>query len=359
MEWNEVLPSVAEWQDKTASVARNIRSRITNVYTEGDIGFYFNPYIDKVAMFPRLATKADTVRGLYAIERAVGDKHTEDHLLSEDEVKSGEWIKVAYSPTLRTLGENLNFFPGHHLGVIPNSPSPLAALLTTAIVGGGSGWLLGKLAKKLLPGGFGRNLPRTGATLGAVLGGAAASPWAISNLQQGKSLLDGSLLADPPGTKPVVDPDGISKEGFDVWTKEGLSPQYLESVAAFCKEAFQSGELFSLMPKMRSYSPLDVHVNSLNQTLYESDAGPQLTTAALGTMYAASQFPDPRARQGWVTGQQLGQLAVNAAGDYAKGLLVGGILNATVGTPFRTPVIAAGNVALGIIGSVLPKLFGS
>lgn len=358
MNWEDVLPSLIAWREKTAAVARNMRSYIAHVYTEGDVGFYFHPEFDKLAMYPRQATKPDIVRCVYAMERAVGD-HLYDHLLSEEEIGSQPWIKVAYSPTLRTLGENLNFFPGHHLGVIPNSPSPLTALLTTALVGGGSGWLMGQLAKKILPKGFGSKLPRTGATLGALLGGAVASPWAISNLQHGKSLLDGSLLADPPGTKPIVDPDGLGKSGADLLSTEDLAPEYLEAIKQFCKQAFQSGELFSLIPNQRpAYSPLDVNINSLGQTLYDSNAGPQLTTAALATMYAAQQFPDQNARTGWVTGNQLGQLAVNAAGDYAKGLLVGGILNATVGTPFSTPVIAAGNTALGIIGAALPRLFG-
>ena len=50
------------------------------------------------------------------------------------------WVKVAYSPTLHRAGELLNFFPGQYPGGVPNSPSPLAAMLTSGLLGAGLGW---------------------------------------------------------------------------------------------------------------------------------------------------------------------------------------------------------------------------
>jgi hypothetical protein len=78
----------------------------------------------------------------------------------------------------------------------------------------------------------------------------------------------------------------------------------------------------------------------------------------MGAVMAAQQMPDPDARPGWVTGNQLGQLAANAASDYVKGLAVGGLLNAVVGTPWRAPMFGVGNAALGLIGAAIPRLFG-
>ena len=83
-----------------------------------------------------------------------------------------------------------------------------------------------------------------------------------------------------------------------------------------------------------------------------------MAASTMGGIYAAQQMPDPRSRPGLVTGHQLGQLAQNAVGDYAKGYLVGAALNTIVGTPIRNSSFGLGGVALGVIGAVVPKLFG-
>src|SRR4029077_14413714 len=119
------------------------------------------------------------------------------------------WVKVAYSPTVRRAGELLNFFPGQYPGGIPNAPSPVAAMLTSALVGGGLGYGTGWLASKLLPCGYGDKLKRTGGVLGALLGSAPGALWMASQLGLGKSHTDGLDLAAPPASSnQAAVPDG-------------------------------------------------------------------------------------------------------------------------------------------------------
>jgi hypothetical protein len=83
-----------------------------------------------------------------------------------------------------------------------------------------------------------------------------------------------------------------------------------------------------------------------------------MMAGTLATMYSASHMPSDRRIPGYVTGDQLGKLAVNAAGNYATGFLAGYALNKVVGTPYTAPQFGLGNVALGVIGAVIPKIFG-
>jgi hypothetical protein len=118
------------------------------------------------------------------------------------------------------------------------------------------------------------------------------------------------------------------------------------------------GDTFGMTPVSQSPTPLDVNINALGQTLYNQGASPNLAATTMSAMYAAQQLPDHRAAPGWATYGQLGQLAQNAASDYGKGMLAGGLINAAIGTPFAASSFGLGNVALGVIGAVVPKFFG-
>ena len=172
MQWEEVPERVEQLVVACGEPSWDIKRACAGVYTQGDVGYYFSPETEKAALFPRLATDDDIERCKAAAVRGVGESNFRDALLSIDEVGSGEWVKVAYSPVLRKALTYLNFFPGKYPGGIPNAPSPLAATLTSGLVGAGLGYGTGYLAEKLMPKSWGRGkLRRTLAILGG-LGGA-------------------------------------------------------------------------------------------------------------------------------------------------------------------------------------------
>lgn len=408
MRWEDIPQVIDDWAEKTAAPAWDVRRHAADVYTLSHIGYYYHPALEKVALYAPLASKGDLSRAKSACERALGKAQVRSLSLSYQELADpcGQWVKVAYSPTLRRAGELLNFFPGQLPGGIPNAPSPVAAMLTTGLVGAGLGWGTGKLIGKLLPRGYGENLDRTGMILGGLLGAAPGAIWAGTNKSIGKGFNDNSLLNHPANAEPDNDigatwahggnaaypaatgnaleekvKDYIEdmkfkgpKAGPSVMKRGEANPldavplgdRYVRAVASLVeKMAYEFGpanwndsDSFGQMPGQRAPTPIDVNINSLGQTLWNSGASPNLTGATMGAMYAAQQLPDPNSRPGWATGHQLGQLAANAAGNYGKGLLAGAAINAAIGTPFRASTFGLGAAALGVIGAVVPKLFG-
>lgn len=376
--WEDVPATVDGLALITAAPAWDVRRAAACVPTSGDVGYFFDPQREVIGLHSRGASLDDLYLCKRAACRAVGRSAVLPEPLTDDDLVGGPlWIKVAYSPTLRALGENLNFFPGKILGTIPNAPSPLAALLTTALVGGGLGYAGGRLVGAMLPEGYGKKLPRSGALAGLTAGSLLAAPWVVANLEQGKSLTDGSLLAPRDDEALQLDGKALAgekdQEGGVLKRLREWDPLQIDSRGLpALKRAFDSLHLSGLARRLLSKhasafagyapalprTPADVNIGSLGQTLWEAGASDRLATAALGTMHVASQLPDPNARPGWVTGHQLGSLAMNAASDYAKGLAVGAVLNAAVGTPWRAPAFGAGAAALGVIGAVLPRLFG-
>ena len=329
------------------------------------------------------------------MSRAVGRDCFHSQSLDSDDLcdRNGQWVKVAYSPTLRRAGELLNFFPGQYPGGIPNAPSPLAAMLTSGLVGAGLGWGGGKLLSTVLPEGFGSNLGSTGAIVGGALGTGLGGVYAGANLLTGRSLTDGSLFDSEAGSEPVDYADAVHGTNQPPVPIDAEGPHPLEGV----RERLES----SALPKMKHWklpkfgsdlesdlaavvlgtryrsavekvastfgradtrridSSLDVNIDALGRTLWDSGASPALAATTMASMYAARQLPDPASRPGIVTVGQLGQLAANAVGDYGRGALVGAALNAIVGTPLGYATFGYGAAALGVIGTVVPKLFGA
>lgn len=383
IEWEEVPEAAAALSALLMGPAGALQKQAGAAFTVGDVGYFMHPESGLVGLCGRGATIDDLRLCKEAAARAVGADSVIPIPLGAAELADDLWVKVAHSPTLRRVGEYLNFFPGTLPGGIPNMPSPLAAMLTTALVGGGLGYGGGKILGAVLPEKFGKKLPSTGAAAGIAAGSLLAAPWVAANAMQGKSVTDGSLLA--PREDDVrelegdvysgdrgedagailkklreYDPLYVRRQGLPA-LKSGAAVRTLDDVelaprvyGLLLKQADLFGQAVPRGPATMS----DVNVNALGQTLWESGASPRLTAATLGSVYAASQFPDPNARPGWVTGHQLGSLAANAASDYVKGLAVGAVLNATVGTPWRAPAFGAGAAALGVIGAVLPRLFG-
>lgn len=384
MQWEDVPARLDDWLLTTAAPAHDVRRAASSVLTDADIGYYFCPAREKVALYAVDATVADKARCKAAAVRAVGRDSVQPLFLSYQDLSDPEssWVKVAYSPMLRNIGESLNFFPGQYPGGIPNHPSPIAAMLTSGLLGAGLGYAGGKLGERLLPNGYGRKLPRTGAMLGGLLGAAPGALWGVTNQSIGNSFNDNSLLAGPAGGEPENYPGFV--DGMNMLPQDENTVAVPTQLSDVVRQIHASGfgkrgydELLAIVPLGQRYreavkvasatfgtpdrrdpSPLDVNINHLGQTLWETGASPALAASTMSAMYAAQQLPDPRSKPGWVTGGQLGQLAANAAGDYMKGTLVGLAINTAIGTPWSSPAFGAANATLGVLGAVVPKLFG-
>lgn len=351
MDWAEIPEAAAAWSAAVAAPAAALQRAAATTYTADHVGWYCHPGDGRIGL--HAAGPADLAACKAAAARALPGAAVAPLFLSGQDGlddPAGCWVKAAHSPTLRRLGELLNFFPGQYPGGLPNAPSPAAAMLASGLVGAGLGWGAGRIARRLLPEGYGDGLGRTGAVLGGLAGAAPGALWGYANARTGHGLLDSWPLDQPPGTPPRFDdaPDGWRnfKAAADALAAVPV-PARVRRVLA--KAAFDS---------LPDPSLLDVDVDALGRTLWRSGASPQLAGSTMGALYAAQQLPDPRSRPGLVTGAQLGRLAQNAAGDYVTGLLVGRALNAVAGTPWSAPALGAGAAALGVIGAVVPKLFG-
>ncbi len=371
MDWADIPDVIDTWTEKLAHPAYDLRTAAAGVITTSHVGYYIDPLTDRVGIFAPTATAPDAARCKAAALRATG---REPLFLSYQDLDTpaGTWVKVGHSPALRRAGELLNFFPGQLPGGLPNAPSPLAAMLTSGLLGAGLGYGAGRLIGGVLPAGYGDRLGRTGAVLGGALGAAPGALWAATNKLTGRGLNDPGLLDAPAGAEPVNYPEAA--QGTNGPGPEPLpgTPHALEEAADTLHQLpfhkIKLGSLYTAAAEKvaatfgradrRPATDADVNIDHLGRTLWDTGASPALAATTMGGLYAAQQLPDPRSRPGWVTGNQLGQLAANAAGDYATGYLVGKAINLAVGTPYSAPAFGTAAAALGVLGAVVPRLFG-
>ena len=374
--WDDVIPAINAWLEPCAEAAMRIRVPALSVPTQGHVGFYYSPLNEKYAVYGHEGVTDDDLERTIKFASDFGP--TRKVPLTLDDIDQYPWVKVAYSQTLKTVLENLNFIPGKYLGMIPNHPNPLAAMLTTGLAGAGLGYGVGRVAKAIAPEGYADNLPTSLAMLGG-LGGAGGvgllraypsiaegksltSNWPYSDIGEevGKeaptpsrggfednSRLEAALDSRLPFLQPYLN---APKSGRRNFAKGGSDEYYTKSA--------QFNSFGPPVPLPQAPTPFDVHVNALGQTLWQNGASPQLTAGTMATMYAASQMPTERSMPGYVTADQLGSLAMNAAGNYGTGFLAGYAINKVIGTPYSAPQFGMGNAALGVLGAVIPKIFG-
>lgn len=357
--WSDVPDTVDDWSARALPVAQALRQAAGARFTTVPVFYYWSPAQNKVA--------ADVPASATAVDRLVVAD-----VLSASPVPvcsrpprrfvPGEWVKVAYSPFVRQVGERLNFFDNPDM--IFNAPSPLAASLTSAVIGAGLGYGLGWLGENILPQDPARRgrLRKTMTLVGAGLGSMAGVPWALANVMTGRSLNDPSLLQEPAGNERTDLRKFYPPPNEDLI--RNMSPRAVERELAVLLHKDSADKQASLtwatqLPSAPSRpTPFDVNVDAMGRTLWQAGASPNLATATMGVLNAARTMPDPQAPQGFVTGHQFGQLAANAGKDYITGVLVGAVLNQATGIPITPTQAGAGNVVLGLIRSTLPKLFG-
>lgn len=361
--WDEVIPALDDWRGPCAEAAAKIRVPALGLPTDGHVGFYYSPETEKYAVYAHEGATEEDVEKTIKFAKEIGN--TRSVPLTLDDLDQQPWVKVAYSQVLKTIAENLNFIPGKYLGMIPNNPNPLAAMLASGLVGAGLGYGAGRLAKAVAPEGWGENLPTSLALLGGGLGaGTAGLIRGYPSLAEGKSLLSNWPFSDtgePIGQEAPTGQTGIKIELPDVREKIQQASGEFRPVPrkpAPMRPKLGFDTFAPDLPMPSAPTPFDVNVNALGQTLWQTGASPQLTAGTMATMYAASQMPSERQMPGFVTADQLGKLALNAAGDYRRGFLAGYAINKVVGTPFTASQYGMGNAGLGIIGAVIPKIFG-
>jgi len=384
MQWANIPETVDLWVSRVADLGFNLRKSAADAITGSHVGYYVHPETLRIGIFAPLVADSDAK----FVKKAVANvTKTEPLFLSYQELADpdGAWVKVAYSPTLRRAGELLNFFPGQYPNGVPNNPSPVAAMLTSGLLGAGVGWGAGHLIGQFMPEGYGKKLGRTGMLLGGALGVAPGLMWGATNLVDHRNFNDPSLLSPPAGSEAINYPtsvDGNNATQFPHASLEDKPQKILEDVGhtlhqtrlprvKFSQdlEGIQLGkrylaaiekvaDTFGTVPEHLGSLPTDVNIDRLGRTLWDTGAPPNLAATTMAGMYAAQQLPDPRSKPGWVTGNQLGQLAANVAGDYTKGYLAGAAINTIIGTPFRNSSFGTTGAVLGVLGAVVPKLFG-
>lgn len=356
--WGTVPGKIDTLVEKCAAPAWDIRPAIACVYTKNDVGYYWNPEQEKAAVYFRPAF--DIAEGGWcksALDRAVGSDHVRTESLSLEEVISGAWIKVAASPTLRRIGEALNFFPGfsedpsdpgasgHTEGAtwMGVQPSPLAGMLTSGLLGSGLGYGLGWLGEKIMPEEWKKGrLRKTLAILGGLAGAVPGASYMLANHMAGQPL-NSSIWQDEP-----------KLEG-DTQGRLLVDSKYSQASDNFVKRAFAGMTGASGIPP--------VNINKLGQTLWEVGASPETAAATMSSVYAAHQLPGG-VGPGYVTPQQTGLLGtmMGAAGGglqgYAVGWGVGKALGVITGMPTGTrKTLNRAGATLGVINSLMPRMF--
>ena len=348
--WSRVPHLIDHYVEKCAAPARDIRRAVSQLYCCGDVGLYWNPVDDRAGVLyrgPAEKLAQETAWVKTAIERLTGE---ETAGLTLQDLVAGPWVKVAVAPTVRRIGELLNFFPGHYPGGIPNAPSPLAATLSGGLVGAGLGYGLGWAGEHFLPESWHRgNLRKTFATAGGLAGATPGAMWSLAARLQGRSLMDGSVLAPEPGSVPQLDlPLNTVDDG----------PYGGKMAEDFVKRAFDSSA------DSPDGSGIAIDVNRLGQVLWEADVDPSMTATTLGAVYAAGRLPGGSGSPRYVTPQQTGVLgslmgaAGGGAAGYATGWLVGKALGLLTGMPAGTQNVLKNTGAIvGIVDAVVPRLF--
>lgn len=366
--WGTVPERIDTLVEKCAAPAWDIRPAIASVYTKNDVGYYWNPTLEKAAVYFRPVF--DIEEGAWckaALDRAVGADHVHTEHLSLREATSGAWIKVAGSPALRRVGEALNFFPGfskdpsnpgasgHTTGPtwmsvkrddgtrVGIQPSPLAGMLTSGLLGSGLGYGLGWLGEKLMPEEWEEGKLRKALAIAGGLAGAVPSA----------GYMAANFAADEPINSAIWQSE--PKLEGDTTNKILLDTKYKQSADTFVKKAFRGG--------VGSANAPPVNINKLGQTLWEVGASPETAATTMSSIYAAHQLPGG-VGPGYVTPQQTGLLGtmLGAAGGglkgYATGWGVGKALGLLTGMPSGTrKVLNNTGATLGIIHSLMPRMF--
>jgi hypothetical protein len=322
-DWGDVVDEAQRLRDYSAGPASTLRKLAAEIHDP--VVFCYDPYDH--AVFIEKAAK-DT--SILAAVNAAAAVHPTNFFSGRSCVESrpdNVWLKVAYSPMLRSLGEKLQFFPTSE----PqwwNNPSPLAALIASALLGGGLGYLGGSAVDKVFGVATGKktNLAPVAGAVGALAGSVPAAGWMGLNAADGRPINDPELL----NTQPTPN------DRLSVFDKSG-------------------DDYFGAPLERRPPGPTDVNIDALGRAEWLLKAPPPIQAGILGATYAAGVQPGGITTPGWVTPIQYGRLALEAGGNALIGTMAGGLL----GRLTNTPQLRAAGAMAGVAATLVPKLFGA
>jgi hypothetical protein len=353
--------------DLSAKQAEITRAVVSELPVVGSVTVFWNPVLEKVGLFTGLPDESDNFT-LY--KQALEDTGlvVASHPLLQGHLQDW-WVKIAESPTIRAVGEALQFLPSKY---VPGfGGRPLASTVASGLLGAGLGYGGGWLAEQLMPdsvkekGVFSRNMAIAGGLGGAAVG---AVPGFV-NLATGKPFNQRSMFA---GAEPsTVLTDTSTNAGpwadYNLGKTAELSDTYLSAVADFAKSRVVHADPELVKEAFGSLAESNtelIRTDELGRVLWGSQANPTTTVMTTGVMHGASQMYDPRALPGTVTPHQTGLLglAMGAAGGGIKGYLVGYGAGKTLAMltglpPDMQEKITNTGLALGVLESVVPKFF--
>jgi hypothetical protein len=246
------------------------------------------------------------------------------------------WVKVSYSPTLRTAGEVLQFLPSD---TIPGfGGRPIASTLATGILGAGLGYAGGGLLDDAAGDHTDKKNKRRWAILGGLAGAGVGATPGLMNLAAGKKFNDLNILRGSPR-------DGWGSD------KVGAVSSWWQKVAGPFSQL--NSKEFPLIRK-----------NQLGNVVWGTD--PQLAAMTVGLVHSADRMPGGVSDPNIVTPHQVGLLGMlsGAAGGGVQGYLVGNVVGKTLGAltgldqDTQRKIRHAG-LGVGVLNSVVPRLFNT
>ncbi len=346
--WEDYAGTIDHLVEKCASPAVAIRTAMSDMYVKSAVDVYWNPCEERAELFARHpeGMSAEDARSELSLCKAavasVVDVRETPLTLAELE----DWrVKVAESPTLKSMAEGLNFAP---TGPRSFGGRPIASTLATGLLGTGLGAAGGAFMDYLTPDELkseeGTNFVPVGAALGGLAGAGLGAMPGLINWHQGRNFNDNTLWNKPLGSK----------------FESHLSPDYTNAVyrSLYRPTLKEVRGSFAMGGPAGSMIDIDMLGNVAQL------ASPQTAAMAMGTAYAASRFPDSRAMPGKITPNQTGLLgmAMGAAGGglrgYALGTLVGEGLGILTNMPEGTKSkFRSTGAAAGALNAIVPLLF--
>jgi hypothetical protein len=338
--------------EKSAAAACDLRQAVSSFYTKSDISVYWNPAQEKAGMYIRPQYNEDEFeQGKLLLAEKVGAEHVHPEPLTGYDLQDW-WVKVAYSPFLRRVGEVLQFFPSKD---IPGyGGRPIASAVASGLLGAGLGYGTGFLTEQMLPpwAKTKGTLRKRLALMGGLAGGAVGAVPGLVNLSQGREFNDPTLLSGSPE---------------DGWEKHLASSRYKEAVDQFLiRRTFDNYPppyVWSLPQDAAQYTPI-IRTDALGDMMQNYGADPQMTAMTMGSVYGANQMYDPNSSPGKVTPHQTGLfgMMMGAAGGGLKGYITGRAVGMGLGLLTGMPIgtqetLGQTGAALGVVNALVPRLF--
>ena len=373
--WIQVGPRALKQAEDLAAPAFDLRQHLRGIYTSVPVSVWWNQEQQKAASYrPEGATDQDLALVTAAVKRAAEVRPV---TLGVEELQGpdGSWVKLAYSPAFRHAGEAMNLVSGNYPGGIPNFPGPVSSMLTSGLLGAGLGYGGGYLAEKLLPDRWEKGrLSKTMAILGGAAGMTPGLVYGLINKHNGLPFNDNSATAGPPVN---TTPARFEQERQDIWKNVhavDLGGRYKAACAVYAREAGEQlrarlkaawdGPDEAMAPNRAvpqpERGPMDINVNALGQTLWQSGASPQTAGMTMGAMAAAAQMPGGTGDPGWVTPWQVAELGAHMGAGYVSGAIVGHALGLLTGMPEETQnTLKRVGMYAALAQALIPKLFGA